>query len=97
MIQFAPQDIAKIRGNYPELLDFDYVFGRVMYETNSLPVHWDRYINDNTDEAWVPSHFERQVFEVSLVSKKDCIIVVGILSMSASVVNRSNPNLRVLL
>lgn len=37
MIQFAPFDYTKIRKNYEELNKFDYIMGRAMFETNSLP------------------------------------------------------------
>jgi len=77
MIQFAPFDYTKIRKNYEELNKYDYIMGRAMFETNSLPKDWEHHMNRNLDEVWVPSHFEKTVFETNGVLKKVSVIGEG--------------------
>jgi len=51
--------------------------GRAMFETNSLPKDWEHHTNRNLDEVWVPSHFEKTVFETNGVLKKVSVIGEG--------------------
>lgn len=50
-----------------------FKIGRTMFETTSVPLGWTQRMN-MLDQIWVPSHFQKLVFEKSGVNKE--IIVV---------------------
>ena len=54
-----------------------YKVGRAMFETTWIPNGWDKHINDNVDELWVPSNFAKAVFKNAGVTKPIYVIPEG--------------------
>ena len=49
--------------------DTSYVIGRYMFETDGLPRSWVSHCN-TLDEVWVPSHWQKEVFETAGVQSE---------------------------